>query len=148
MLMIHGNLEVIQVVGGKALRDIWPKIREGFLAIEDKCDGLHHLPEDVYHEIKTDRLKLLVASVGGKYEGFAIIQINQDPDGERLHIWALHHAGRNNDFIANLSGVINDLADIIGAVRISCNSSRIGWLKHYQQHGYTLTGTLHYFERG
>ena len=145
--MKHGNLEVLQIEDGKALHDIWPRIREGFLIIKSKCDGIYHLPEDIYMEIKTGALKLLVASINGEYEGFSLVNIHNVPDGKCMHIWGLHHAGNDPDFLRNISTILDQLAEYAGANRISLISSRAGWFKHERSHGYRLTGTLSFFEK-
>lgn len=147
MAIQHGNLSVHQVSSDKELYDIWPKIRAGINAIEKRCKGIFYRPEDVYHEIKCKRATLLIGTISNKYQGFAIINSTQYPDGQGMHIWTMHNAEDDPEFVNNFFKVIDQIATLSGVVRVTFSSSRRGWQKKGLDVGYRPTATTQTYER-
>lgn len=147
MALNSGNLSVHQVTDDKELYEIWPRIRDGINAIEKRCKGIFYRPEDVYHEIKSRRATLLIATILNRYEGFAIINETQYPDGKGMHIWTMHHAGEDNGFVENLFAVLDQIATLSGVIRVSFSSSRKGWAKRSLSLGYQPVAYQQFYER-
>ena len=135
------------VVSDKELYDIWPKIRDGINAIEKRCKGIFYRPEDVYHELKCKRSTLLIGTIGNKYQGFSIINATQYPDGQGMHIWTMHNAGEDKEFVNNFLKVIDQIATLSGVVRVTFGSSRKGWIKKSLEIGYRPVSYSQNYER-
>lgn len=148
MIVVNG-LSVHQVITDAELYAIWPKIRDGINTIEKRCKGVFYRPEDCYHEIKSGTLQLLIASdvITGVYEGFALTQEMNYPDGKGLHIKAMHHRGIYKGFVDDLFDAIEVIAKRFNIMRISYSSSRKGWEKRTEHKGYKRIASIHYFER-
>jgi hypothetical protein len=141
------NLSVHMVEDDAELYRIWPSIRDGINAIEKRCKGVFYRPEDVYHELKSKQAQLLVGSIDGEYQGFAIIHETTYPDGKGMHIWTMHNAGKDRDFVDNLFAAIAIIAELCKVVRVSYSSSRKGWEKRTESHGYKRAASVHYYEK-
>lgn len=147
MTIIINNLSVSAVASDAELYAVWPHIREGIAAIENKCDGIFHRPEDFYHEIKTGKMQLLVARQldTDEYQGFAVVYETQYPDGKGLHIMAMRHISGEESFMDYCFEAVSIIAKAAGIRRISFSSSRKGWQKRMTE--FKPVAVLTYYER-
>lgn len=147
MAIIINNLSVSAVSSDAELYAIWPHIREGIAAIENKCEGMFHRPEDFYHEIKIGKLQLLIAIAidTNEYQGFALTYETQYPDGKGLHIMAMRHISGDDDFMDDCFEAVSAMAKATGIRRISFSSSRKGWQKRMTE--FKPVAVLTYYER-
>jgi hypothetical protein len=124
---------------------LWPNVRKGLLRVARKTEGVFWRPEDYYHEIKSGRADLLAITLDSRYVGFIITKFDSHPDGRCLHVWAAYHQGDDPGFVEDLFGLIKDLKQALGCVRLSLSSSRKGWVRIAKKYGYRPTDTLYYF---
>lgn len=147
MAIEFNGLSVFQAQTTQEINHYWDEVCVGLIEIKNKCDGVFYKPEDIYLEIKTDNSKLLIATKNNEYVGFALIQEKQFPDGIGLHIWMMHSIKNLDDFLIDLFEIIKQIAEKMGAIRISFASSRNGWLKKIKSIGYKQAQTIYSFER-
>lgn len=149
MAVISGGISVIQASTNADIYDIWPKVRDGINTIEKRCKGVFYRPEDCYHEIKTGLSRLLIATdkVSGEYEGFALLQNMPYPDGNGIHIKAMHHQGNCPSFVDDFFDIIEIIARSENIKRISYSSSRKGWSKRMKNKNYQCVASIHYYEK-
>lgn len=147
MAIEFNGLSVFQAQTAQEINHYWDEVRFGLMEIKNKCDGVFYKPEDVYFDIKTDNSKLLIATKNNEYAGFALLQEKRFPDGIGLHIWMMHSIQNRGDFLVNLFEIIKQIAEKMGAIRISFASSRNGWLKKIKSIGYKQAQTIYSFER-
>ena len=131
-----------EVTSPKELHDIWPLIRDGLTCIGARCKGIVEMPEDAYFAIKNGTDKLLIATIDGQYQGFVTTRMVNHPDGVCIHIQSCHNAGVDPDFVENCYELIDHIATLIGAIRISACSSRKGWEKAAKRLGYANVATI------
>lgn len=125
------------------VRKYWPMVSRGLMAVLEKCPSMVLWPEDFYAEIKAGSMKIMICTVNGEYEGFMVVGTAQQPDGQSLHVWAMHHAGDDPDFSVNAVSIFDQLARLVNAKRVTF-VGRAGWLKEMARHGYRLMITTHY----
>jgi hypothetical protein len=149
MPIVINNLSVSMIDTDAELYAIWPRVRDGINSIEKRCKGVWYRPEDAYHEIKNKQSTLLIGrdAQTGEYQGFAIINECQFPDGKGMHIRSMHHSGNDKGFVDDFFDALEVMAKLCDVVRISYSSSRKGWEKRTRHKEYVKVASVHYFER-
>lgn len=112
------------------LHAVWQQVSEG-LADMPADDWI---AEDVYHLIKSGDSALYMALRDGTYDGFLVVRqlVAEFSRTPTLHVWLAYHVTTDN-VREHVDGFLRQLAQNMGARRITFTSSRPGWARRYQQ---------------
>ena len=123
-----GELMDFILIPPDELRAVWSQVSEG-LADMPADDWI---PEDVYHLIKAGDSALYMALRDGTYDGFLVVRqlVAEFSRTPTLHVWLAYHV-TTDDVREHVDGFLRQLAQNMGARRITFGSPRMGWAKRY-----------------
>lgn len=125
--LLNGELMQLVTIDPAGLRLVWNDVREGL----DKMPASDWIAEDVYHAIRSSESALVMA-YDGEFVGFMVLRrlVAEFSKQVKLHVWLAYNKG-DSDILTIGESHLRQLAEQMGAHRITFGSPRPGWAKRY-----------------